>query len=454
MWISTTILLNEASVVTNNNLELAKLRSEAIRTGLTVGAGTGGAVALLLSMRRQWLSERAQKHQEEVSAVTELYSKAVEQLGSDKAPVRLAALYALERLADDHVHQRQTIVNVLCAYLRMPFESPRSPKDLDDGQDIDPDVSAPLMEEYRRGRQEMEVRKTAQRILANHLGHVDAGDVLQWKNVDLDLNHATLLSADFRGCRIRKADFQYAEFHGATLFEGAQFAANANFANAKFNIMANFDGVRFEDDARFTSAFFSEVSFTGSQFYTLADYDWARFYEEATFKHLVVAGEFWFQEASAFDVVYFSGSDFHQAADFSRSKFHEELWLDSATFMSSAYFLDVHARLATFDKAIFAGTTRFKRSIFVEVSFDEAQFHASATLDGLKYDSIHTLGCRFYGPPSTHSAPNKLKLSMPAGSDYSSLVPSESSVPTTDVDLQDGPSTPDAEPEPKDPPEA
>src|SRR5262249_33582048 len=56
----------------------------------------------------------------------ELYTKAVEQLGSDKAPVRLGGLYALERLAQDNSAHRQTIVNVICAYLRMPF-SPMEP---------------------------------------------------------------------------------------------------------------------------------------------------------------------------------------------------------------------------------------------------------------------------------------------------------------------------------------
>ena len=34
--------------------------------------------------------------------VTESYAKAVEQLGHDKAPVRLGALYSLERLAQNN----------------------------------------------------------------------------------------------------------------------------------------------------------------------------------------------------------------------------------------------------------------------------------------------------------------------------------------------------------------
>ena len=56
----------------------------------------------------------------------ELYAKAVEQLGHEKAPVRLGALYSLERLAEDKPERRQIIVDVICAYLRMPF-APTAP---------------------------------------------------------------------------------------------------------------------------------------------------------------------------------------------------------------------------------------------------------------------------------------------------------------------------------------
>ncbi|MGW4062300.1 hypothetical protein ACWEGE_28735 [Amycolatopsis sp. NPDC004747] len=68
-------------------------RVEAIKTGLGVGAGTAGIFALLLAVRRQI-------HQEHTAAdtildatekrVTELYTKAADQLGSGNAAVRLA----------------------------------------------------------------------------------------------------------------------------------------------------------------------------------------------------------------------------------------------------------------------------------------------------------------------------------------------------------------------------
>ena len=102
----------------------ANARLDAIRTGLAAGAGAGAAVGLMLAFRRQHHQEittALSDHDATERRITDLYTKAVEQLGNDKAPVRLGGLYALERLAQNNSEQRQTIVNVICAYLRMPF---------------------------------------------------------------------------------------------------------------------------------------------------------------------------------------------------------------------------------------------------------------------------------------------------------------------------------------------
>ncbi|MFE3448728.1 hypothetical protein ACFXJ8_07295 [Nonomuraea sp. NPDC059194] len=98
-----------------------------MRTALAAGAGVGAAVTLMLAFRRQRHQEIAAAHATHDATkrrVTELYTKAAEQLGSDKAAVRLAGLHALERLAQDNRGHRQTIVNVICAYLRMPYDPP------------------------------------------------------------------------------------------------------------------------------------------------------------------------------------------------------------------------------------------------------------------------------------------------------------------------------------------
>ncbi|MGH3916686.1 MAG: hypothetical protein ACRDTC_25220 [Pseudonocardiaceae bacterium] len=105
----------------------ADVELDAIRTAGTLLIGTGGAAALLLAARRQRATELALLHTDRDATerrITELYTKAADQLGSDQAPVRLAGLYALERLANSTAEHRQTIVNVICAYLRMPYAPP------------------------------------------------------------------------------------------------------------------------------------------------------------------------------------------------------------------------------------------------------------------------------------------------------------------------------------------
>jgi hypothetical protein len=52
--------------------------------------------------------------------LNERFASAAEQLGDDKPAIRLAGVYAMAGLADDWKENRQTCVDVLCAYLRMP----------------------------------------------------------------------------------------------------------------------------------------------------------------------------------------------------------------------------------------------------------------------------------------------------------------------------------------------
>ena len=84
-----------------------------------LGPDAGAAVGLMLALRRQHHQEIATALTDRDATerrITELYTRAVEQLGNDKAPVRLGGLYALERLAQDNPAQRQAIVNVVWSY--------------------------------------------------------------------------------------------------------------------------------------------------------------------------------------------------------------------------------------------------------------------------------------------------------------------------------------------------
>ncbi|WP_020494760.1 pentapeptide repeat-containing protein [Sciscionella marina] len=223
-------------------------RLEAIRVAGTIVVGAGGLVALWLAARRQRSTELELSRQyaadrvSELDAVerriTELYTKAADQLGSEKAPVRLAGLYALERVGSGAPDQRPTVVNVICAYLRMPFTEPGSPEDAG----------------YQERVQEREVRLTAQRILHRRLttaaGQEHREDQ-RWSGLTIDLTGAELSSAEFA-----RADLSDAIFTGAKL--GA-----ADFTTAKFD-HTNFAGADLRD-ADLASAQSMRADFTEAE---------------------------------------------------------------------------------------------------------------------------------------------------------------------------------------------
>ncbi|MEV5715390.1 pentapeptide repeat-containing protein [Amycolatopsis mediterranei] len=218
-WGATSWLLNEA----NSANDRGAARVDAIKTGLGIGAGTTGIFAFLLAVRRQ-------NHQEHTSAdtsldaterrVTELYTKAVEQLGSAKAPVRLGGLYALERLGENHRNQRSTIINVICAYLRMRYVHPTEPTN---------EATPEQLDRHEDRSQEAQVRITAQRILYRHRHRhrlPDAELNLYWHDVSIDLAGANLIDAD-----LTNADLADANLNGANLIDAELTAANLIDAN-------------------------------------------------------------------------------------------------------------------------------------------------------------------------------------------------------------------------------
>ncbi|GAB2985343.1 pentapeptide repeat-containing protein [Saccharothrix stipae] len=213
------------------------VRLDVIRTAASIVLGTGGAAALLLTARRQRYTELdlVQKdHDATERRVTELYGKAADQLGSDKAPVRLAGLYALERLAQGNPAHRQTIVNLVCAYLRMPFTPPPEAR-----------ARARIGPRDAHRFQELEVRQTATALLAAHL-RPDRPDAF-WDDITLDLSNATLVKATLTHARIRSASFAGTTFVGPATLRGTEIAGTADFRDTCFRDLADFRRVRFGD---------------------------------------------------------------------------------------------------------------------------------------------------------------------------------------------------------------
>jgi hypothetical protein len=105
------------------------------------------------------------------------------------------------------------IVDVICAYLRRPstLSSDKPP-----GEDAPTEAHT----RYEQQRQELQVRLTAQRMLAAHL-RPNVEDTF-WSDTDLDLTEAYLHRFNLDRCHIRNAQFGGAQFSGIGWFGGAR----------------------------------------------------------------------------------------------------------------------------------------------------------------------------------------------------------------------------------------
>ncbi len=315
----------------------AELRIEAIKYGLGIVASGGAMAALLLAIRRQRLAEashalavKTQNHVEIDAAarrVTELYASAVEQLANSQAAIRLGALYALERLAHENPSQRATIVEVLCAYLRMPSIP---------GDHIALNASA----ETGKGgvTEELLVRGAAGQILVRHLrpyAFTEAGDRKPnpsfWQDIDLNLSGATLYEWNMASCVVRRATFQRASFHGQTLFTHAKFRQEAQFSGARFS--------------------------------GTADFSYSTFRRLAEFDDIVFMDDVDFQKAIFHDTAWFTGATFHRAS-FIAASFRTDAWFSGSTFNRSVYFGTNFGGDVEFGECRFTGDVNFRRAVF------------------------------------------------------------------------------------------
>jgi len=175
------------------------------------------------------------------------YTSAAEQLGHGKPAVRLAGVYAMARLADDWKPQRQACIDVMCAYLRMPY----NPEEAEPG--------------------EREVRLTVIRLIRDHLQE-DAH--VSWGGRAFNFTDAIFDGGDFSGATFSgdTVTFSGATFNGGTVnFSGATFnGGTVLFLLATFSggtvlfLLATFSGGRVD----FSLATFSggRVDFSGARF--------------------------------------------------------------------------------------------------------------------------------------------------------------------------------------------
>ncbi|SFW56820.1 pentapeptide repeat-containing protein [Amycolatopsis australiensis] len=264
----------------------ATSRSDALKTGGLAGGAIVALYALWLNDRRRRVEERRQdierrRHelesqraeQDRERVADERFAKAVELLGHDADQVRVGALHALAGLARSRPEYTQTVLDVLCSYLRRPFDHPRYKPGLDRDALIGPP------EEER----ELQVRLTAQRLIRELLP--PAGEAGA-PGYDLDLTGAVVEYLDLSGCKVGGMLLRYAALHSSTNLSGSRFTGRVYLTGAGTG------PGRLGGHFRCRGAVFESLAwFSGTRFAELVDFTETTFAGQTTFKNATFAGD-------------------------------------------------------------------------------------------------------------------------------------------------------------------
>ncbi len=258
------IAVTVATVVVLLLVEPKLSKAEAVKTGGLAGGAVVALYALWLNDRRR-RTEEARHELESDKVADERFARSVELLGNEADQVRVGAMHALARLTESTPRYKQTVLDVLCAYLRRPFRHPSFTERSDD-----PDRT-PRDPELAEADREREVRRTAQRLITDLLPFGDDEDP---KAYHLDLTGASVEYLRLSGRRVGRITARRTDFYGITqlgqlvtskptllsgaVFHGRVFAADADFAG----------GISFQD-----TTFAAEVDLTRSTVGTFLDLD-------------------------------------------------------------------------------------------------------------------------------------------------------------------------------------
>ena len=253
----------------------------------------------------------------------ERYTKAVEQLGSKEAPVRMGGIYTLVGLVDEWLEEEnlpeserlkegQVIINNLCSYIRSPFTLASYYDELSE--------DAPSLEGSYKDKKE---KFYADKAILDSEADVRLSIIKEIHDriQDPDKNTPGAWS-----------DFEY-DFSGSTFFypidlTNSYYAKPINFSGSTYQGWANFSGSTYQGGA----------DFSRSTYQGWADFSDSTYKDGADFCGSTYKGWAYFSRSTYKGWAYFSRSTYKSGADFRGSTYENETDFSGSIFYQETYF--------------------------------------------------------------------------------------------------------------------
>lgn len=276
----------------------------------------------------------------------ERYLKAVELLDSAHSYTRLGAVHALVGLADEYLADQalqaeekhlegQRIVDVLCAYIRAPFELAFRYDELSQDK---PNPHGSYRENYQEFSihraellAEAKVRQQTLQEIHRRLRHFPQGDRRSyvegsWSGFEYDFSNSVF----FYPVDMKDSWYQNSvDFSGCTYYASAEFSGSTYERSAYFCDSTYYDWVFFNN-----STYFGEAQWSGSTYHDSARFNWSVYYGEVSFHDSVYGGSVFFDQSLYYDEALFYSSTYRGEAGFDGSLYRGSVFVSDSVFVS------------------------------------------------------------------------------------------------------------------------
>lgn len=274
----------------------------------------------------------------------ERYLKAVELLDSSHSYTRLGAVHALVALADEYLTDQtlqaeekhpegQRIVDVLCAYIRTPFELAFRYDELSQNKPSPHGSYRENHQEFSVHRAELlaeaKVRQQALQEIHRRLRHFPQGDRRNyvegsWSGFEYDFSNSVF----FYPVDMKDSLYQNSvDFSGCTYYASAEFSGSTYERSAYFCDSTYYDWVFFNN-----STYFGEAQWSGSTYHDSARFSWSVYYGEVSFHNSVYGGSVFFDQSLYYDEALFYSSTYRGEAGLDGSLYRGSVFVSDSVF--------------------------------------------------------------------------------------------------------------------------
>ena len=274
----------------------------------------------------------------------ERYLKAVELLDSAHSYTRLGGVHALVTLVDEYLvdeslseeekrTEGQRIVDVLCAYIRSPFELAFRYDELSQDKPSPHGSYRENHQEFSVHRAELlaeaKVRQRALQEIHRRLRHFPQGDRRSyvegsWSGFEYDFSNSVF----FYPVDMKDSWYQNSvDFSGCTYYDNADFSGSTYERSAYFCDSTYYDWVFFNN-----STYFGEAQWSGSTYHDSARFSWSVYYGEVLFHDSVYGGSVFFDQSLYYDEALFYSSTYRGEAGFDGSLYRGSFFMSDSVF--------------------------------------------------------------------------------------------------------------------------